>query len=242
MQRRLKALASRFGAATLVAFVEVMERDPAALAAFKNAFTINVSEFLRDPSRWQELTHRILPALREAAGSRPLKVWSAGCSYGAEPYSLAMLLEETSAGRPYSIVATDIDETILARARAGAEYRDADLRHVDAARRSRFFTAERDGTFRVKDALKARITFRRHDLLSGAAEREVDLIVCRNVVIYFTEEAKRELYQRIYAALRPSGVLFVGGTEVVSGARELGLEPVLTSFYRRKDSRMAGAA
>jgi chemotaxis protein methyltransferase CheR len=148
-----------------------------------------------------------------------------------------MLLEEMLPRRPYSVIATDIDETILARARAGAGYGDPDLRNVDTARRARFFTREAGGTYAVKEGLKRNVRFRRHDLLGPVPEADFDLIVCRNVVIYFTEETKRTLYQRFLDALRPNGVLFVGGTEVVMGARELGFTPLLTSFYRKEGVR-----
>lgn len=239
MQRRLLALAARHGADTLVRFAELMERDPGALAAFNNFFTINVSEFLRDPARWDYLAQRVLPQLYHESHRRPLRVWSAGCSYGAEPYTLAMLLEELAPGRPHRIVATDIDETILARARRGSGYQESELHRVDAVRRMRFFTKGPDGCYAVKDQLKAKVRFRRQDLLADVPERDLDLIVCRNVAIYFTEQAKRALYARMYGALRPGGVLFVGGTEVVADARRLGLEPFQSSFYRKADARLA---
>jgi chemotaxis protein methyltransferase CheR len=142
----------------------------------------------------------------------------------------------------HSIIATDIDETILARARRGMGYIEADLRNIDAARRSRFFLREADGTYTVKEFLRERVRFLRQDLLVQVPEQGLDLIVCRNVVIYFTEDAKRALYQRMHAALRPGGVVFVGGTEIVAGARELGLDPLFTSFYRKPERRLAGAA
>lgn len=242
MRRRLTALAARHGAATLPAFAELMARDPAALQAFKNFFTINVSEFLRDPARWEDLARVVLPRLYREGGGRPLRVWSAGCANGAEPYSLAMLLWELAPGQPHRILATDIDEAVLARAMRGSGYQEAELRHVDAARRARFFTRAPDGTYAVTPVLRARVTFRQHDLLTGVPGHGWDLIVCRNVVIYFTETAKRTLYMRLAEALRPGGVLFVGGTEVVTAARELGFVPLLTSFYQKVGLRRVGAA
>lgn len=242
MRRRLTALAQRHGAPTLTRFAELIERDEQALNAFKNFFTINVSEFLRDPPRWVELANRVLPELYQDGGRRPLKIWSAGCSYGAEPYTLAMLLEEMTPGVRHDIIATDIDEAILARARHGSGYLEADLRHLDPARRQRFFTREPAGTYAVTDLLRTRVRFLRQDLLAEVPAHQLDLIICRNVVIYFTEDAKKALYARMHAALRPGGVLFVGGTEIVTGARNLGLEPMFTSFYRKAALRLAGAA
>jgi chemotaxis protein methyltransferase CheR len=242
MRRRLLALAQRHGAASLTAFAELMEKDTAALTAFKNFFTINVSEFLRDLPRWNDLKERVLPRLLQESGPGTLSIWSAGCSIGAEPYSLAMLLEEVAPGRPHAIVATDIDERILARAERGDGYTESDLRQVDAGRRARFLTRSADGTYAVTPALKRRVTFQRQDLLTRVPGRDFDLIVCRNVVIYFTEDAKQALYGRMEAALRPGGMLFVGGTEIIAGARELGLAPELTSFYRKGSLRRERAA
>ncbi len=241
MRRRLNALATRHGAPNLATFADVMEKDKEAMAAFKNFFTINVSEFLRDAGRWNDLQQKALPRLMQTSGRRGLRIWSAGCSYGAEPYSLAMLLEESAPGQQHSIVATDIDETILAKAQAGRGYQEPDLRQVSAERRARFFTKEADG-WAVRPALKGRIRFLKQDLLTQVPQQELDLIVCRNVVIYFTEDAKKALYERMYRALRPGGFLFVGGTEIVAGARDLGLEPIWTSFYQKGGYRQAGAA
>ncbi len=242
MRRRLTTLAARHGAATLPAFAELMQRDPTALQAFKAFFTINVSEFLRDPARWEDLARVVLPRLYEEGGRRPLRAWSAGCANGAEPYSLAMLLEELAPGQPHRVLATDIDEAVVARAMRGSGYQEAELRHVSPARRARFFTRAADGTYAVTPALRARVTFRRQDLLRETPGHGWDLIVCRNVVIYFTEEAKRALYARLAEALRPGGVLFVGGTEVVPAAHALGFAPLLTSFYQKVRLRGAGAA
>lgn len=230
MRRRLRALAARHGAPTLAAFARTIERDPRALQAFQNFFTINVSEFFRDATRWDDLAGRVLPRLMQPA-PHPLRVWSAGCSIGAEPYSLAILLAERYPGLPHAILATDIDQAILTRAEAGSGYTEADLRSVDAARRTRWFSRAPDGTYTVAPRIRAMVTFRRHDLLRDPIERGFDLIVCRNVVIYFTDTAKRDLYRRFREALRPGGVLFVGGTEVINGAREFGFVPWLTSFY-----------
>ncbi len=241
MRRRLHALATRHGAPNLAVFADVMEKDVEAMNAFKNFFTINVSEFLRDASRWNELQQKVLPRLMQSGNRRGLRIWSAGCSIGAEPYSVAMLLEESAPGQQHSIMATDIDETILARAQAGRGYQESDLRQVSAERRARFFSKEPDG-WAVKPALKSRIRFLKQDLLTQVPQQDLDLIVCRNVVIYFTEDAKKGLYERMYRALRPGGFLFVGGTEIVAGARDLGLGAVWTSFYEKGGYRQAGAA
>ena len=236
MRRRLGALLARTGVPSLTQYAHLLERDPARRQEFLDFCTINVSEFFRDRERWDALQRSVLPELLR---ERPaLQAWSAGCSNGAEPYSLAILLEELAPGRPHRLLATDVDRTVLARAMAGADYTAADLRNVDPARRRRWFV-ERAGRYAIVPALRRHVQFRAHDLLRDRFESGFDLILCRNVVIYFTEEAKAALYARFAQALRPGGVLFVGGTEIVSGAASLALESFLVSFYRKATGRGA---
>ncbi len=205
--------------------------DSELKAAFRDMITINVSEFFRNPETFETLRTRHLPGM---VGARsPIRVWSAGCSLGYEPYSIAMLIRELSPTAGVRILATDLDETILAQARV-SRYTETQMIGVSNARRTRFF--RRDGeTWEVRPELRALVTFRRHDLLRDPYESGFDLIACRNVVIYFTEEAKAQLYQRFAAALRPGGILFVGATEAIYGARTLGLEPEQPGFHRRPD-------
>jgi chemotaxis protein methyltransferase CheR len=190
-----------------------------------------VSEFFRDADRFRYLEQHVLPELLAARPS--LRIWSAGCSIGAEPYLVAILLKELAPRGAHRIVATDADRTVLARARRGDGYGPADLRQVTPERLARYFTPAADGqTHAVRPELKPLIEFREHNLLGAAPGDGHDLILCRNVVIYFTDEAKAVLYQRFVDALRPGGALFVGGTEIVRGAEQLGLAAG-ASFYRK---------
>jgi chemotaxis protein methyltransferase CheR len=232
LRRRLDALVQRVGVGTFTAYARLLERDPARLQEFRDYFTINVSEFFRDPDRFRYLEQQVLPALLAARPS--LRVWSAGCANGAEPYSVAILLRELAPRGAHRIVATDVDRTVLDRARAGSSYVPADLRAVTPERLARWFTPAADGhTYAVRSELKALVGFREHNLLEAAPGQGYDLILCRNVVIYFTDDAKAGLYQRFVDALRPGGALFVGGTEIVRGAAQLGLAPAGPSFYRK---------
>ena len=130
-------------------------------------------------------------------------------------------------------MATDLDETILAQARA-SRYTDAQMLGVSNARRARFFRPDGE-IWEARPELRALVNFRRQDLLRDAYESGFDLIACRNVVIYFTEDAKSQLYQKFAKALRPGGLLFVGATEAIGGARDFGLEPIQPGFYRRPE-------
>ena len=119
MERRLRSFARRNGHADLDGYLTALKRDVAARSAFLDHMTINVSELFRNPERFLELEQRFIPELLAGARGRGLRVWSAGCSYGAEPYTLAILLKEAGPRLAHELVATDIDETILARAREG---------------------------------------------------------------------------------------------------------------------------
>lgn len=233
MRRRLGTLMQRLGVQDWLDFVRVLRQDPAALKAFRDFFTINVSEFFRQPEKFELLDRRFLAAMLQERPS--LRIWSAGCSNGAEPYSIAMLLAQRAPGARHTIIATDIDARILERARAGGPYLEADVRNVPPVMR-RLYLEDTGGEFRVKEPIRRMVDFRLHDMLrQEPPARDLDLVVCRNVVIYFTEDAKREVYQKLRAALRPGGVLFLGATEVILNARQYGLAVVAPSFYVRSE-------
>ncbi len=231
MERRLRAFADRHGVPGLAVLARRLREDPDLQRAFEGYFTINVSEFYRDPLRWEELRGAVLPELLRHR--RALRAWSAGCSIGAEAYTLAMLLAERAPLARHFLLGTDIDARALVWAASGRGYRDPDVRALPADLRDRYLRHEADG-WAVTAEVRRSVTFVRHDLLRDPCEQDFDLVVCRNVVIYFTESAKNALYRRLVASLRPGGILFVGGTEVVSRPHELGLEPVRVSFYRRR--------
>ncbi len=232
MERRLGSLLAKVHVSSFTEYAQLLERDPQRRQEFRDFVTINVSEFFRDKERFDELERRVLPGL--AASGQAVRVWSAGCSIGAEPYSLAIILRELAPGRQHSIVATDIDETILQRARGGGSYSAADIRGTSAERRARWFTEGDDGLFSVQPGIREMVTFQKQDLLRDPFPRgPFDLVVCRNVVIYFTEEAKEKIYRGFVGTLRLGGVLFVGGTEAIMHPQELGLEVVAPGFYRK---------
>ncbi|MCS7235325.1 MAG: protein-glutamate O-methyltransferase CheR [Armatimonadota bacterium] len=231
VERRLAGALQRMGLRNVDELLVRAREDPAVLEELVDRLTINVSEFFRNPELFAVLRERVLPELRERFGA--LRVWSAGCSNGAEAYSVAMLLAEVDPRGAWSVLGTDIDRQVLAQAEV-ARYREEDVRHVTPARRQRFLVRDGD-SWRVHPSLRGRVRFRRHDLLRDPFGGPWHLVLCRNVVIYFTEEAKRALYRRFSDALAPGGYLFVGAAEQVTGARELGLEPVYPFFYRRTE-------
>ena len=227
--RRVNGFATARGLADSDALVARVRQDAVLRQAFLDMLTINVSEFFRNPDAWAVLAQRYLTPMLHSQMS--VRIWSAGCSLGYEPFSLAMLARELAPAATVRIMATDLDDTTLSRARK-ATYVEAQMAGVSDARRARFFRHDGDNWV-VKPELQAMVTFRRHDLLRDACDRPFDLICCRNVVIYFTEPAKAELYRRFCDTLRPGGILFLGATESIPTARAVGLEPAGLTFYKR---------
>ena len=201
---------------------------------FVDFLTINVSEFFRDPKLFRVLEGDVLPGL--LARRHSLRVWSAACSIGAEPYSLAILMEELSPGRRHQTLATDIDQQILQTAQQ-ATYGPESLRNVSSARLARFFTGEAQGKRTVVDQIRRRVEFRQHNLLKDPFERDFDLIACRNVLIYFTREAQNDLFLKFSRSLTPGGFLFIGGSEMIFRYHEFDLEKVSTCLYTREGNR-----
>ncbi|MCJ8011084.1 protein-glutamate O-methyltransferase CheR [Paenibacillus sp. KQZ6P-2] len=231
MKRRLTTLRVKNGYQSFASFYEAISKDKALFYEFLDRMTINVSEFWRNPNRWEVLRDIILPEL-SAGGKRRLKVWSAACSTGEEPYTLAMILDGKGLIGDTSLVATDIDEGALAKAKQGL-YLERSLKDVPPDVASKFF-AQAGALYKFSEQLKKSVQFSKQNLLTDRFEENHDLIVCRNVMIYFTEEAKNKLYHKFAAALRPGGYLFVGSTEQIFTPGQYGLEPTETFFYRKK--------
>jgi len=231
MRRRLNTLRLRHGFASFADYFQALTRDEKLLAEFLDRVTINVSEFWRNAVRWETLRDRFLPELLKR--SPRLKAWSAACSTGEEPYTLAMILDGMGVLDRASILATDIDEGALAKARRGL-YPERSLREVPTQLIPRYFTRE-NGMYLVLERLRRAVRFEKHNLLLDPFGEGYDLIICRNVIIYFTEDAKKTLYQKLARALRPGGILFVGSTEQIFYPERYGLKSVETFFYRRTE-------
>lgn len=230
MKRRLANIMTRRGLNGWPAFEKAIAADRELLGDVRDTLTINVSEFFRQADRFQELQAKWLPELIKER--RQLKIWSAGCSVGCEPYTLAMILNELDPRGNHSILATDVDMPILSRAREGNGYPPSEVRSVPPALLKKYFVSEGE-TFRVTDDIRRKVNFRRHDLLSDPYPTDLDMILCRNVVIYFTDEAKQHIYKGFAKALRPSGLLFIGGSEMIMRSGEIGFRTAGTSMYQK---------
>ncbi len=247
MHRRLQGLLEKNGCRDFLEYCNILLSKPGALEQFLDRMTINVSELFRNPEKWAELRTQILPGLLSA--NRQLRIWSAGCSFGAEPYSLAILLDKIAPGIRFSLDATDLDKTILEKAKEG-KFSSQDVQNVDKADLQKYFCelpasdtfSSLEAKYQVNQSIRAKVNFRPHNLLADPFEQNYDLICCRNVVIYFTDEAKQELYKKFCNALRPKGVLFVGGTERIFGYQSLGFDTSIPFFYYRSASAKQAAA
>ncbi|MEX0973796.1 MAG: protein-glutamate O-methyltransferase CheR [Bacillota bacterium] len=230
MHRRLESYRSRNEMPDFMSLGNSIQRDPEKLRALVDFLTINVSEFFRNGDQWKVLREVILPSLL-TAGRTAIKVWSAGSSCGQEAYSLAATLCEMGAGGS-SIICTDIDEPSLRRAEAGI-YTKEETAAVPKYILAKYFV--RDGTgFRAGDALKRMVSFQRKNLLSEDYPRALDLVLCRNVLIYFTEKGKNQVIMGLAESLRAGGVLFTGATEAIFNPSTFGLVQIQPFFYRRQ--------
>jgi chemotaxis protein methyltransferase CheR len=230
MERRINSLMRSVHIENYNDYLGLLDKDAEHLRKFIDHLTINVSEFFRNPNQWQVLEQKIIPMLIQ--NNLELKIWSAGCSTGEEPYTLAMVLHEKFPNLRVKITAVDIDIEVLRKAKLGI-YNHRSLVSTPPNYIKKYFTQENSETYRVKDEIKQKINFKQMNLLKDQFEKNYDLIICRNVVIYFTEETKSVLYKRFYEALKTKGILFTGSTEQIFQARELGFESVATFFYQK---------
>lgn len=234
MKRRLTTLYTKKGFGSFSAFFDAMVRDKELYYEFLDRMTINVSEFWRNPNRWEVLESKFIPEMARA--SRRLKCWSAACSTGEEPYTLAMIMAELGVLESSQLLATDIDEGALEKARR-AIYPDRSLRDVPATYIKKYFH-QKDMTFSIVDPLKKQIRFSKQNLLHDPFDTQFDLIICRNVMIYFTEEAKHLLYHKFSRALKPGGLLFVGSTEQIFSPGQYEFETADTFIYRKRSAHV----
>lgn len=231
VKRRIEMLIRKYNLGSYKEYYELISKDEKKREEFFDKMTINVTEFFRNPEKWWELRDKFLPQLLKESGTK-FKAWSAGCSTGEEPYSLAILLEELRAPSGAKVHATDIDIGVLTKARLG-EYEERSFVNTPPQYLKKYFEITNKGTYKVKQNVKNRVIFKRHNLLQDKFDTGYDLILCRNVVIYFELETKMELYEKFAKALRSGGLLFVGSTERIFNYRQLGFEVASPFIYRK---------
>jgi chemotaxis protein methyltransferase CheR len=242
--RRITVRQRSCGAPTLWAYLRVVSRDPAERSRLVKALTIQVSQFFRNPTTFRAIQESVLPhvmATKRAGGGRALRLWSVGCAYGEEPYSLAMLLLQVGAPpvQQYStaIYATDIDPDSLNQAKE-ARYPAHSLSNVPSHWRQRYFIRDGD-RYRVVPEVRSLVYFKRHNILDPLPFRRIDLLACRNVLIYMTEALQERVLLSMHEALNPGGFLILGKVEGLTGAARDLLEPVDVAerIYRKPEPR-----
>jgi chemotaxis protein methyltransferase CheR len=229
LHRRINSLMGRVGVHSLDEYTSLIKKDAEQKQRFLDFITINVTEFFRNPELFQELEKTLVKEILPKGNQ--LKIWSAACSIGCEPYTLGIILDKISKNKRHNIVATDIDSTILNKAKVG-EYVEAEIKNVEPKDLSDYFT-KIDDKYKINDNIKSMVTFKKHDLILGNFERDYDLIVCRNVVIYFNNDVKNQIYKKFSESLKKDGLLFVGATESIYNYKEYGFEKASTFIYRK---------
>jgi chemotaxis protein methyltransferase CheR len=233
MERRVRTFAQRRGTPDLTAYGARLKSEPEELDAFLDRVTINVSHLWRHEDQWNALGRTILP---ELAQSGHVRAWSAGSSYGAEAFTLAAVAKDSIPTARVEIQGTDLDKRMVARARAG-RFSAEDARTAPPALLKKWFDPADEGGWQAKTELMRMTRFEVGDLLRmPVPSGRYDLIMCRNTVIYFTEEVRDALHARLAGALAPGGYLVVGTSERVTDPRGLNLTSPFHFIYRKNES------
>ena len=230
MKRRIDALIAKRKIPDYQQYVSALKSDQILYNEFVDYITINVSEFYRNPEQWRFLTNTVIPGLIKDFG-KDIKIWSAACSTGDEPYSLVMAFSEYLPLSSIKIFATDINDQIIEKAKIGL-YCEKSIQSVPDKYKREYFT-KNGNYYQISDKIKACVTFKEHNLLKDKYPSNCNLIVCRNVLIYFTEEAKDEVFEKFYESLSQKGVLFIGSTEQILKYREIGYNRLESFFYKK---------
>ncbi|MBE6052836.1 MAG: protein-glutamate O-methyltransferase CheR [Clostridium sartagoforme] len=228
LNRRILSLMSRSGIGSLDEYKKILMVDKEQRERFLDFVTINVTEFFRNPELFFELQDVIRDYSKD---KNKLKIWSAACSMGCEPYSVAMLINEISENLKADILATDIDTNILKKAQAG-KYISAEMKNVSDTFKSKYFNKLNDN-YIINNKIKSMVTFKKHDLILDNYDKDFDLIICRNVIIYFKSDVKKEIFKKFSNSLKKGGILFVGATESIYNYKEFNLEKMSTFIYKK---------
>ncbi len=221
LRRRLVSRLNSLNIDDFQEYKEVLRTDSAELRALLHNLTINVSELMRNPETFAFIENKLLPRIikeKKQTGSRRMYIWSAGCASGEEPYSMAIILVDkfNKNGMHYKIYATDIDEKALTHAKEGVFHKKK-LQNLSKHRLKKFFDSCPDKKYKIRDNLLKNviIRFKRRNIINDLSAEKFDLIICRNVSIYFNIDMQREMYEIFYNSLREGGYFIIGKTEII---------------------------
>lgn len=227
MHRRIEFFISKTPARNVREFITLCKRDATMREQFLDLITINVTEFFRNSETFLQIKDIFRKTLPK---KDTYTIWSSACSNGSEPYSVAMILESIEVCN-YKILATDIDENVLRYARRGI-YKEDEIAEVPNYYLVNFFEKQNDA-YHIKNSIKNKITFKKHDLILDEFPCDLDFILCRNVVIYFKKEEKMKIYNKFYNSLNDKGVVFIGATENIYDYNQIGFNKLGTFFYQK---------
>lgn len=214
LNRRINARMRSVGVTSGSEYAQLLASDTNEPTLLFKSFSINVTEFYRDLFVWQHLSSQVIPEL--AKRHTALKVWSAGCASGEEPYSLAILLREALGQKAkFSVIATDISADAIARAQKG-QYLAQNIKNLSADIVSKYFTASGNNLFTINDSIKELVKFEHGDIVSFAIDK-VDLITCRNVLIYYDKPAQELVFKKFHRSMQTDGYLIIGQDETMMG-------------------------
>ncbi len=248
LRRRVERRMQVHQLATMALYYGYLQSHPQELDLLLSEILIGVTAFFRDPQVWLDLAQEALPALLAQPGTGPLRAWVLGCSTGEEAYTLAMVLQESKEAwalanpsvvpRPVQIFATDLNAAAILVARKGW-YNAQALAELSDARRARFFVPH-EGGYRIQAEIRSQVLFARHDVIQDPPFTQLDLLTCRNVLIYFNATLQRRLMPLFHFSLRPGGVMLLGSSETVG--RSQNLFTVLNAksrLYRRNEKPLS---
>ncbi|MFW5962265.1 MAG: CheR family methyltransferase [bacterium] len=235
VERRTLSLMRRHDIETYEDCLDKIENDLNFRAAYLNHFTINTSEFFRNPKSFDYLKEIILPSLFK--GKNKIKIWSAPCSNGSEPYTIAIILSEMGIeARRFQIEACDIDDEILKSAQRG-QYGNVSIKNVSPLLMKKYFTviSERQTStlYQLNQDILDVVSFEKRDLINEGYPNGWDLILSRNFFIYLKKDIKDKLIRRFVSTLNEGGYLFLGNTEFIFNPSDFGLEKIHSSFYKK---------
>ncbi|MDI9245274.1 protein-glutamate O-methyltransferase CheR [Marinobacter sp. CHS3-4] len=243
VKSRLRRIMEEHNLSTLTELMEGIKRSGrrSLREVVIDAMTTNETLWFRDNHPFRILQERLLPEFADRKSSQSLRIWSAASSTGQEPYSVAMIIEEYRRQRPgklrdVKITATDISKSVLEVARRGEYEMIAIGRGLSPERQKQFFAPTMNGSWQIKPNIKNMVEFRELNLLERYMLGKFDIVLCRNVLIYFSAELKKDILTRIHATLNPGGYLILGASESLSGLPHL-YEMVHCSpgiIYRKK--------
>ncbi|MGE5308840.1 MAG: CheR family methyltransferase [Deltaproteobacteria bacterium] len=220
VDRHLRSRLMETHSGNAMEYIALMKDNPEELDKFLDALSINVTHFFRDKDVFESLKEKIIPDIlkgKDTGTERKLiRVWSAACASGQEPYSIAMLLDEAVRGRDNLLIriwATDVDQDALDKAKEG-RYDEEDIKEVPPRFIDRYFIRD-GGMYVVKDELKSLVRFEKHNLITGEPLKFMDAVFCRNVMIYFNREQQEALMAKFAAALNSKGYLVIAKVESV---------------------------